>query len=126
MRTFGYCFVGISTRSLSFRFLVANRSKYVSFSGSFFVSPFWILSISAKKKTKMGGRDGGRVIHKNPEHTRSLEEAQRHLINTVKTWHLHSAPILIPHITHHMHYLFPPQKTTKYHWHGMIKYVQDA
>lgn len=46
--TFGYCLVGMSTRSLSLRFLVAKRSRYVSFSGSFLVSPFWILSISAK------------------------------------------------------------------------------
>lgn len=45
--TLGYCLVGMRTRSLSFRFLVANRSRYVSFSGSFLVSPFWILSISA-------------------------------------------------------------------------------
>lgn len=52
MLTFGYCLVGISTRSLSLRFLVANRSKYVSFSGSFLVSPFWILSISGG-----GGRE---------------------------------------------------------------------
>lgn len=38
------------TRSLILWFLVANKSRYVSFSGSFLVSPFWILSISAGNK----------------------------------------------------------------------------
>lgn len=53
IRTLGYCLVGMRTRSLSLRFLVANRSRYVSFSGSFLISPFWIFSISAKQENRL-------------------------------------------------------------------------
>lgn len=46
--TFGYRLTGMSTRSLSLMLLLLKRSKYDSV--SFLVSPFWILSISGKRK----------------------------------------------------------------------------